>query len=80
MSSKVDQLENQQDQVTEMSNFEKYAGNYKTKNQNKAVEFTTNFTTDGVMNESNKTRREIKIEIDVFQRTAVFSSDFAMWI
>jgi hypothetical protein len=33
-----------------------------------------------VMNESNKTRHEIKIEIDVFQRTAVFSSDFAMWI
>ncbi|HEY7695114.1 MAG TPA: hypothetical protein VH797_03330 [Nitrososphaeraceae archaeon] len=80
MSSKVDQLENQQDQVTEMSNFEKSTGNYKTKDQIKAVEFRTNFATNGVMNESNKTRHEIKIQIDVFQRTAVFSSDFAMWI
>lgn len=80
MSSKVDQLENQQDQVTEMTNFEKSIGNYKKNSHNKAVGFTSNFTTDVVMNESNKTRREIKIEIDVFQRTAVLSSDFAMWI
>jgi hypothetical protein len=32
------------------------------------------------MSESIKTRREIHIEIDTFQRTEVFSSDFAMWV
>jgi hypothetical protein len=75
MSSKVDQLENHQDQVTELSDLKKSKGNYETERQNKAVEIT-----DVVMNESNKTHREINIEIDIFQRTAVFSSDFTMWI
>jgi len=80
MSSKVDQLENQQDDVTELSQFEKSKGNYETGRQNKEVEITDIFTTDVVMNESNKSRGEINIEIDLFQRTAVFSSDFTMWI
>lgn len=80
MSSKVDQLENHQDQVTELSHLKKSKGNHETERQNKSVEITDSSATDAVMNESNKTHREIIIEIDIFQRTAVFSSDFTMWI
>ena len=82
MVSKVDQLENQQDRVINSSHLKKSRGNLETGRQHKVVPVTDNFTTDVVINEdeSNKTRREINIEIDVFQRTRVFSSDFAMWI
>ena len=80
MSSKVDQFENHQDHVTELSHLKKSKGNYQTKRQNKAAEITDSSATDVVINESNKTHREINIEIDIFQRTAVFSSDFTMWI
>ena len=80
MSSKVDQLEKQQDRKTELSNYEKSEGSYETDSQNKAVKITDNSTMDVVMIECNKPLREIKIEIDTFQRTTVFSSDFAMWI
>jgi len=80
MSSKVDQLENQQDRVTNLSNLKKFKGNYETDRQNKAASIIDNFPTNVVMNESNKTSRQINIEIDVFQRTTVFSSDFTMWI
>lgn len=80
MSSKVDQLENQQDRETELSNYKKSKGSSETGSQNSAVKITDNSTMDVVMSESNKTRREIHIEIDTIQRTAVFSSDFAMWI
>lgn len=81
MSSKVNQLENQQDEVTELSHFKKFQSKDETDKQNKVVETKDNFTTDIVMTEPNRTPREkINIEIDIFQRTAVFSSDFTMWI
>ena len=80
MSSKVDQLENQHDQQTELSNHKKSKGSYETHSQNKGVKNTDNYSMDIEMSESNKTRREIHIEIDTFQRTEVFSSDIAMWI
>lgn len=82
MSSKVDQLENQQDPVTNLSHLKKSKGDYETDRQNEAVPITDNFTTGVVISEdeSNKTDHEINIEIDVFQRTTVFSSDFTMWI
>ena len=82
MSSKVDQLENQQDPVTNLSHLKKSKGDYETDRQNKAVPITDNFTTGVVISEdeSNKTHREINIEIDVFQRTTIFSSYFTMWI
>lgn len=80
-SSKVNQLENQQDEATELSHFKKFQSKDETDKQNKAVETKDNFTTDIVMTEPNRTPREkINIEIDIFQRTAVFSSDFSMWI
>jgi hypothetical protein len=81
MSSKVDQLENQQDEATELSHFKKFQSKDETEKLNKAVETRDNFTTEIVMTEPDRTPREkIYIEIDIFQRTAVFSSDFSMWI
>jgi hypothetical protein len=81
MSSKVNQLENQQDEATELNHFKKFQSKDGTDKQNKVVETKDNFTTGIVMTEPNRTPRErINIEIDIFQRTAVFSSDFSMWI
>ncbi len=81
MSSKVNRLENQQDEATELSHFKNFQSKDETDKQNKVVETKDNFTTDIVMTEPNRTPREkINIEIDIFQRTAVFSSDFTMWI
>ncbi|HEU4469387.1 MAG TPA: hypothetical protein VFR61_10175 [Nitrososphaeraceae archaeon] len=81
MSSKLNQLENQQHEATELSHFKKFQNKDETYKQNKAVGTKDNFTTDIVMTEPNRTPREkINIEIDIFQRTAVFSSDFSMWI
>jgi hypothetical protein len=81
MSSKVNQLENQQDEATELSQFKKFQSKDETDKQNKVVETKDNFTTDIVMTEPNRTPREkINIEIDIFQRTAIFSSDYTMWI
>ncbi len=81
MSSKVNQLENQQDEAAELSHFKKFQSKDETDKHNKAVETMDNFTTDIVMTEPNRTpRKKINIEIDIFQRTAVFSSDFSMWI
>ena len=80
MSSKVDQLEKQQDQDTELSNYKKSKGSYETDIQNKGVKIIDNSAMDIEMSESIKTRREIHMEIDTFQRTEVFSSDFAMWV
>ncbi|HKQ20729.1 MAG TPA: hypothetical protein VJS91_01705 [Nitrososphaeraceae archaeon] len=81
MSSKVNHLENQQDEATELSHFKKFQIKDKAVKQNKVVETKDNFTTDIVMTEPNRTPREkICIEIDIFQRTAVFSSEFTMWI
>jgi hypothetical protein len=80
MSSKVDQLENQQDEATELSHFKKFQSKDETEKLNKAVETRDNFTTEIVMTEPDRTREKIYIEIDIFQRTAVFSSDFSMWI
>lgn len=81
MSSKLNQLENQQHEATELSHFKKFQNKDETYKQNKAVGTKDNFTTDIVMTEPNSTPREkINIEIDIFQRTAVFSSDFSMWI
>lgn len=80
MSSKVNQLENQQDEATELGHFKKFQTKDEREKQNKVVETKDNFTTDIVMTEPRTPREKINIEIDIFQRTAVFSSDFSMWI
>ena len=82
MSSKVDQLGNQPDLDSELRVFLRNFGSNKErdeaiigdKNKDKSP-------TNMKMINSNKTPREkINIEIDLIQRTTVFSSDPSMWI
>lgn len=81
MSSKVNQLENQRDRVTELDHFEKLQSTGEAGRQTNTVDITNNFTKDIGMTEFNKTPSEkINVEIDIFQRTTVFSGDVSMWI
>lgn len=81
LSSKVNQLKNQRDRVTELNHFEKLQSNSEAVRKIMAVDNPDNFTNDIEMTESNKTPSEkTNIEIDTFQRTAVFSDDVSMWI
>jgi len=82
MSSKVDQLENHPDLAGELRDFLRNLGSNKERDEvimgNKNKDKST---TNMKMIESNKTRHEkINIEIDLNQRTTVFSSDPSMWI
>ena len=82
MNSKVDQLENQPDLVDELTDFFKNLRKRKQidkeitthENRNK---FTTN--TD-IIESDNRLREKIIIEIDLNQRTTVFSNDLSMWV
>ena len=82
MSSKVDQLENNPDLAGELRDFLRNFGSYKERDE--AIMGNKNkdkSTTNMKMRDSNKTPREkINIEIDLIQRTTVFSSDPSMWI
>jgi hypothetical protein len=82
MNSKVDQLENQPDLVDELTDFFKNLRKRKQidkeitmhKNRNK---FTTN---TNIIESDNRLREKIIIEIDLNQRTTVFSNDLSMWV
>jgi len=82
MSSKVDQLENQPDLAGEFRDFLRNFGSNKERDE--AIIGDTHkdkSPTNMKMIDSNKTFREkINIEIDLVQRTTVFSSDPSMWI
>jgi hypothetical protein len=82
MSSKVDQLENQPDLASELRVFLKNFGSNKERDE--AIigdENKDKSTTNMKMIDSNKNPREkINIEIDLIERTTVFSSDPSMWI
>ena len=86
MSSKIDQLEHPSDLRDELRDFFKNIGNIVRRNKDKDKELTVNenenkFTNGVNMIESNKPLREkINIEIDLIQRTTVFSNDPSMWI
>ncbi|MGE5822249.1 MAG: hypothetical protein ACM31M_06670 [Nitrososphaerota archaeon] len=82
MSSKVDQLENQPDLAGELRNFLRNFGSNKErdegimgdKNKDKS-------TTNMKIIDSNKTPgKKINIEIDLIERTTLFSSVPSMWI
>jgi hypothetical protein len=82
MNSKVDQLENQPDLVNELTDFFK---NLRKRIQvDKEITLHKNrnkFTTNTNIIESDKRLREkIIIEIDLNQRTTVFSNDLSMWV
>jgi hypothetical protein len=74
MTSKIDHLENQTDSFKNIR---------KTKEKDKEItlnEHKNKFTNSSML-ESNKTLREkMNLEIDVVQRTTVFSNDPFMWI
>ena len=76
MSSKVDQLEEQSDleQGIKIT-------------RERVIEIPTNrvhedekFATDVTMISKDEILKKIDIEIDLFQRTTVFSNDLSMWI
>lgn len=82
MNSKVDQLENQPDLVDELTDF--FKNLRKRKQIDKEITMHENrnkFTTNTNIIESDKRLREkIIIEIDLNQRTTVFSNDLSMWV
>ena len=82
MNSKVDQLENQQDLVDELTDFFKNLRKRKQKDKEITLHENRNkFMTNTNMIESDKRLREkINIEIDLNQRTTVYSNDHSMWV
>ena len=82
MNSKVDQLENQPDLVDELTDF--FKNLIKRKQIDKEItshENRNKFTANTNNIESDKRLREkIIIEIDLNQRTTVFSNDLSMWV
>jgi len=82
MSSKVDQLENQQDLVDELTDFFKNLRKRKQKDKEITLHEKRNkFMTNTNIIESDKRLREkINIEIDLNQRTTVYSNDHSMWV
>lgn len=82
MSSKIDQLENQPDLADQLRHFFKNIRNSKEKDNEITLNKNKNkLTTNTNMLESNKTLREkMNIEIDIIQRTTVFSNNPSMWI
>ena len=82
MNSKVDQLENQQDLVDELTDFFKNLKKRKQKDKEITLHEKRNkFMTNTNIIESDKRLREkINIEIDLNQRTTVYSNDHSMWV
>jgi len=82
MNSKVDQLENQQDLVDELTDFFKNLRKRKQKDKEITLDENRNkFMTNTNIIESDKRLREkINIEIDLNQRTTVYSNDHSMWV
>lgn len=82
MNSKVDQLENQPDLVDELTDF--FKNLRKRKQIDKEITLHENrnkLTTNTNIIESDKRLREkMIIEIDLNQRTTVFSNDLSMWV
>jgi hypothetical protein len=82
MNSKVDQLENQPDLVDELADF--FKNLRKRKQMDKEITMHENinkFTTNtNIIESDNRLREKIIIEIDLNQRTTVYSNDLSMWV
>ena len=82
MSSKVDQLENHPDLADELRDFLRNFGRHKEREEAIIGDKNKDKSTKNMkMIDSNKTPHEkLNIEIDLIQRTTIFSSDPSMWI
>lgn len=82
MNSKVDQLENQQDLVDELTDFFKNLRKRKQKDKEITLHENRNkFTKNtNIIESDNRLREKINIEIDLNQRTTVYSNDRSMWV
>lgn len=82
MSSKVDQLENHPDLAGELRDFLRNFGSNKEREEAIIGDINKDKSaTNMKMIDSNKTpSRKINIEIDLIQRTTIYSSDPSMWI
>ena len=76
MSSKVDQLEEQSD-LEQGIKITRERGMEIPSNR---VHEDDKFATDVNIESKDKILKKINIEIDLFQRTTVFSNDLSMWI
>jgi hypothetical protein len=67
--------------VTGLNFIEKLQSNDEAESEIRMIDISDNFTEDMLVPESRKSAHEkINIEINIFQRTSVFSSDISMWI
>ncbi len=81
MNSKIGQLENQPDLTHELRDLFKNITTSKEKGRENTQNETKNVLTNTKSMQSNKKLREkIHIELDLFQRTTVFSNKPSMWI
>lgn len=82
MNSKVDQLENQQDLVDELTDFFKNLRKRKQKDKEITLHENRNkfMTNTNIMESDKRLREKINIEIDLNQRTTVYSNDHSMWV
>lgn len=81
MNSKIGQLENQPDLTHELRELFKNITTSKEKGRENTQSETKNVLTNTKSMQSNKKLREkIHIELDLFQRTTVFSNNPSMWI
>lgn len=81
MNSKIGQLENQPDLTHELRELFKNIITSKEKGRENTQNDTKNVLTNTKSMQSNKKLREkIHIELDLFQRTTVFSNKPSMWI
>ena len=76
MSSKVDQLEEQSDLEQDIKISRERVMEIPTNR----VQEDDNFATDVCMESNDKILEKISIEIDLLQRTTVFSNNPSMWI
>jgi hypothetical protein len=76
MSSKVDQLQEQSDLEQGIKITRERVMEIPTKR----VHEDDKFATDVNMESKDEILKKIDIEIDLFQRTTVFSNDLSMWI
>ncbi len=82
MNSKVDQLENQQDLVDELTDFFKNLRKRKQKDKEITLHENRNKFTNNIniIDSDKRLREKINIEIDLNQRTTVYSNDHSMWV